>query len=59
MVILMLFIRRNLRLKTLDMLQNYLDRHLEFDEDGKLSTRLYDKCDDFYLHIVNCPYLSS
>ena len=25
---------------------NYLD-HLEFDEDGKLFTRLYDKRDDF------------
>ena len=26
---------------------NYLDRRLEFDEDGKLYTQLYDKCDDF------------
>ena len=33
---------------------NYLDRHLEFDEDGKLFTRLYDKRDD-----LDFPYLSS
>ena len=37
---------------------NYLD-HLEFDEDGKLFTRLYDKRDDFDFPIVNFPYLSS
>ena len=37
---------------------NYLD-HLEFDEDGKLFKRLYDKHDDFDFHIVNFPYLSS
>ena len=29
------------------------------DSGGKLSTRLYDKCDDFDFHIVNFPYLSS
>ena len=38
---------------------NYLDLHLEFDEDGKLFTQLYDKRDDFDFPIVNCPYLSS
>ena len=27
-----------------------------FDQDGKLYTRFYDKCDD--LPIVNLPYLS-
>ena len=26
---------------------NYLDLPMEFDEDGKLFTRLYDKRDDF------------
>ena len=35
---------------------NYLDPRLEFDEDGKLYTRLYDKRDDFYFPIVNLPY---
>ena len=29
------------------------------DSGGKLSTRLYDKRDDFDSHIVNLPYLSS
>ena len=32
---------------------------MEFDEDGKLFTRLYDKRDDFDFPIVNFPYLSS
>ena len=36
---------------------NYLDLHLEFDEDGKLFTRLYHKRDDFDFPIVNFPYL--
>ena len=38
---------------------NYLDLRLEFDEDGKLYTRLCDKRDDFDFAIVNFPYLSS
>ena len=38
---------------------NYIDLHLEFDEDSKLFTRLYDKRDDFDFPIVNFPYLSS
>ena len=37
---------------------NYLD-HLEFDEDGKLFTRLYDKRDDFDFPIFNLPFLGS
>ena len=37
---------------------NYLDLRLEFDEDGKFFTRLYDKRDNFYFPIVNFPYLS-
>ena len=40
-------------------MDNYLDRRLEFDEDGKLYTWLYDKRDDFDLPIVNFPYLNS
>ena len=42
------------------MLQNgakYLDRRLEFDEDGKLYTQLYDKRDNFDFPVVNFPYL--
>ena len=41
---------------------NYLDLHLEFDEDNKLFTRLYDTRDDFdfgIFPIVYFPYLSS
>ena len=36
-------------------LANYIDLNLEFDEDGKLFARLYDKRDDFDFHIVNLP----
>ena len=36
---------------------NYLDLRLEFDEDGKLYTRLYGSRDDFDFPIVNFPYL--
>ena len=38
---------------------NYIDRRLEFYKDGKLYTRLYDKCDDFDFPTNNFPYLSS
>ena len=38
---------------------NNMDLHLEFVEDGKLFTRLYDKRDDFDFPIDNFPYLSS
>ena len=41
-----------------DHLADYHD--LTFiDSGGKLSTRLYDKRNDFYFHIVNFPFLSS
>ena len=62
MIILMLFIRRNLRLKTLHMLQNgliiltfiwSLMRMVNFSHDS-----IYDKRDDFDVPIVNFPYLS-
>ena len=42
-----------------DHLANYLDLTFIIDNGGKLSTRLYDKCDDFDFHIVNFPSLSS
>ena len=38
---------------------NYLDLRLEIDNDSNLSTRLYDKRDDFNFSIVNFPFLSS
>ena len=37
---------------------SYLDCYLYID-DGKLTTRLYDKRGDFYFPIVNFPFLSS
>ena len=40
-------------------LGDYLDLTFIIDSGGKLSTRLYDKRDDFDFHIVNFPFLSS
>ena len=42
-----------------DHLADYLDLTFIIDSADKLSTRLYDKCDDFDLHIVNFLFLSS
>ena len=42
-----------------DHLADYLDLTFIMDSGGKLSTRLYDKRDDFDFHIVNFPFLSS
>ena len=42
-----------------DHLADYLDLTFIIDSGGKLSTRLYDKRDDFDFHIVNFAYLSS
>ena len=42
-----------------DHLADYLDLTFIIDSGGKLSTRLYDKRDDFDFHIVNLPFLSS
>ena len=43
----------------LDHLADYLDLTFIIHSGGKLSTRLYDKRDDFDFHIVNFPFLSS
>ena len=45
--------------KKSDHLADYLDLTFIIDSGGKLSTRLYDKRDDFDFHIVNFPFLSS
>ena len=37
----------------------FLDIYLEFDSSGHLSTRIYDKRDDFNFEIINFPNLSS
>ena len=36
---------------------NYLDLHLEFDEYGKIFTRLHKKRDDFDFPMVNFPHI--
>ena len=38
---------------------NFLGLRLEYDEDGKLYIRLYDKRDEFDFPTVNFPYLTS
>ena len=38
---------------------SYLDIFLEYDSKGNLSTKLYDKRDDFSFPIVNFPFMSS
>ena len=38
---------------------NYLDLTFIIDNNNKLSTKLYDKRDDFNFHIVNFPFMSS
>ena len=42
-----------------DNLASYLDLTFTIEKDGKLSTKLNDKRDDFDFHIVNFPFLSS
>ena len=42
-----------------DNLASYLNLTFIIEKDGKLSTKLYDKRDDFDFHIVNFPFLSS
>jgi hypothetical protein len=36
---------------------SYLDILLNIDSNGRLTTTLYDKCDDFDFAIVNIPFL--
>ena len=42
-----------------DPLASYLDLTFMIDSGGRLSTRLYDKHNDFDFHIVNFPFFSS
>jgi hypothetical protein len=34
---------------------SFLDLYLEFDDSGQLSTKIYDKRDDFIFKIINFP----
>jgi hypothetical protein len=38
---------------------SYLDQHFEFENDGLLRTKLYDKRDDLNFPIVNFPFICS
>ena len=38
---------------------SFLDVYLEFDESGQLSTKIYDKRDDFNFKIINFPNMCS
>ena len=38
---------------------SFLDLCLEFDDSGQLSTKIYDKRDDFNLKIINFPNMCS
>ena len=38
---------------------SFLDLYLEFDDCGQLSTKIYDKRDDFNLKIINFPNMCS
>ena len=42
-----------------DNLASYLDLTFTIEKDGKLSTKLHDKRDDFDFNIVNFPFLLS
>jgi len=42
-----------------DRSASYFDLHLEIDGEGRLSTNLYDKRDDFDFPIVNFPLICS
>ena len=42
-----------------DHLADYLDLTFIIVTGSKLSTRLYDKRDDFDFHIINFPFISS
>jgi hypothetical protein len=37
----------------------FTDLHLEFESEGRLRTKLYDKRDDFNFPIVNFPFVCS
>jgi hypothetical protein len=38
---------------------SFLDLYLEFDDSGQLSTKIYDKRDDFNFKIINFPSMCS
>jgi hypothetical protein len=51
------YILQNWKLETKDTASSasFLDAYLEFDDSGQLSTKIYDKRDDFNFKIINLP----
>jgi hypothetical protein len=45
--------------ETTDTTSSFLDLYLEFDDNGQLSTKIYDKRDDFNFKIINFPNMCS
>jgi hypothetical protein len=41
------------------MQASFLDLYLEFDDSGQISTKIYDKRDDFNFKIINFPNMCS
>jgi hypothetical protein len=46
-------------LEALTSSASFLDLYLEFDDSGQLSTKIYDKRDDFNFKIINFPNMCS
>jgi hypothetical protein len=38
---------------------HFLDLYLKFDDSGQISTKIYDKSDDFNFKIINFPNMCS
>ena len=55
------YILQNWKLETKDTASSasFLDAYLEFDDSGQLSTKIYDKRDDFNFKIINLPNMCS
>jgi hypothetical protein len=55
------YILQSWTLETTDTVSSasFLDFYLEFDDSGQLSTKIYDKRDDFNFKIINFPNMCS
>jgi hypothetical protein len=55
------YILQSWKLETTDTASSasFLDAYLEFDDSGQLSTKIYDKRDDFNFKIINFPNMCS
>jgi hypothetical protein len=44
---------------TVGVTSPFVDLYLEFDDSGQISTKIYDKRDNFYFKIINFPNMCS